>query len=312
MTRYLINRAALMVFTIWGVVTITFVIGFLIPANPARTIAGVHATAARVAQIAHLYGFDQPFYLRYLHFLWNLLHLNVGMSYHYHESAMLIVLQRLPATLYLGVFAVLTELIIGFPLGVYLAYKRDTWVDSVLSAMFVGGASMPTYWFGIILIYVVAYKANLLPIGGFNGYGPAGWSSLVLPALTYGITGAAYYARILRSTLSDVLEQDYVRTAHAKGLQRFRITRKHVIRAGLLPFVTQLGMDIAYTLSGLIILEQVFDWPGIGNLVVTGIDYVDVPIIIATTIVTATLVVVLNFLVDLSYMWLDPRLRHDH
>ncbi|MCL6454286.1 MAG: ABC transporter permease [Alicyclobacillus sp.] len=306
MTRYIVKRVLLMLLTIWGVVTITFVVGFLMPANPARTIAGVHATAATVEQISKLYGFDKPLSVRYLRFLWNLVHLNVGMSYHYHTSAMRIVLSRLPATLYLGVFAVLTELIIGFPVGVYMAHKKDTWIDTFLSSGLVGGAAMPTYWFGIILIYVVAFKAGLLPIGGDNG-----WTSLVLPALTYGITGAAYYARILRSSLADILQQDYVRTAHAKGLRRFLITRKHVIRAGLLPFMTQLGMDMAYTLSGLIILEQVFDWPGVGNLVVSGIQYIDVPIILATTIVTATLVVVLNFLVDISYMWLDPRLRHN-
>ncbi|QSO51402.1 ABC transporter permease [Alicyclobacillus curvatus] len=309
MTSYVIKRLGLMLFTIWGVVTITFIVGFLMPANPARTIAGVHATAQTVAEISKLYGFNQPFYVQYGRFLWNLLHFNVGMSYHYHQSAIHMVFTRLPATLFLGVAAVLVELIIGIPLGIYMAYKRDSWLDTLFSSVLIGGSSLPTYWFGIILIYVIAFRANLLPIGGFNGYGPAGWPSLVLPALTYGITGAAYYARILRSTLSDVLEHDYVRTAHAKGLQKAKVGMRHVIRTGLLPFVTQLGMDLANTLSGLIILEQVFDWPGVGSLVVGGIDYVDVPIIIATTVITATLVVVLNFLVDLSYFWLDPRLR---
>ena len=310
MTHFIAKRLALMLLTVWGVITITFVVGFMMPANPARTIAGMHATPETVAAISRLYGFNQPLYMQYGHFLWNLLHFNVGMSYHFHESAMQMVMTRLPATMYLGLVAVVVELIIGIPLGIFMAYRKDSWLDTVFSSTLIGGASMPTYWFGVILIYVVAYRANLLPIGGFDGYGPAGWSSLVLPALTYGVTGAAYYARILRSTLSEVLEQDYVRTARAKGLKGASVAWRHVIRNGLLPFVTQLGMDLANTMSGLIILEQVFDWPGVGSLVAGGIDYVDVPIIIATTIVTAVLVVVLNFLVDLCYLWLDPRLRH--
>jgi peptide/nickel transport system permease protein len=310
MTRYIAQRLAWMVVTVWGVLTITWVIGFVVPSDPARIIAGVHATPETVAAVARLYGFNQPFYVQYVRFLWDVLHLNVGTSYHFHTSALPLVLGRLGATAELGVFAVLAELLIGVPLGIIAAQRRDTRLDMVISGSLVAGSSMPTYWFGILLIYVVAFKAGILPVGGFGGYGPGGWSYLVLPALTYGITGAAYYGRLLRASLIEVAVQDHVRTARAKGLPARSVLWRHVVRNGLLPLVTQLGIDLANTLSGLIILETVFDWPGVGSLVVQAIDYVDVPLILAATLLASVLVVVLNFVVDLVYLALDPRISY--
>lgn len=310
MTRYIVQRLIWMVVTVWGVLTITFVVGFLVPSDPARIIAGVHATPQTVAAIARLYGLNQPLYEQYARFLWDVVHLNVGNSYHFHAPALPLVFQRFGATAELGVAAVLAELLIGIPLGILTASRRDSMVDVVVSGSLIAASSMPTYWFGILLIYVVAFKANLLPVGGFGGYGPSGWVYLILPALTYGITGAAYYGRLLRASLIEVMSQDHVRTAHAKGLSARGVLARHVVRNGLMPLVTQLGIDLANTLGGLIVLETVFDWPGVGSLVVQAISYVDVPLILAATLLSAVAVVVLNFVVDLVYLLLDPRISY--
>lgn len=310
MLQFLVKRVLWMFVTVLGVLTITFVIAFLAPSDPARVIAGAHASAQTVQAINQLYGFDQPFYVQYLRFIVHVLEFNVGPSYRFHLPAMQMVLGRLPATLFLGFFAVLAELLIGIPIGIYTAIRRDSFLAGLLNASVVAGVALPSFWFGVILIYVVAFKLSWLPLGGFGGFGISGLPYVVLPALTYGVTGAAYYARILRATLLEVLHGDHVRTAHAKGLSRRQVFSRHVLRNALIPLVTQLGMDLAMTLSGLVILEQVFGWPGIGNLVVQAITYLDVPIIMAATIVASLLVVVLNLVVDLLYLWLDPRITY--
>jgi peptide/nickel transport system permease protein len=307
---YLIRRIVWLFITVIGVLAVTFVVGFLAPADPARVIAGPHATLATLRAVDRLYGFDQPFYVQFGRFLWNVLHGNVGLSYHFHQPAMGLVLARLPATLFLGLFAVAAELVIGVPVGILSALRRDSFLERLLSSALIAGVSLPTFWFGILLIYVFAFKLQLLPLGGFGGFGPAGLAYVVLPALTYGLTGAAYYARILRSTLLENLGQDHVRTARAKGLAARTVFLRHVLRNALIPFVTQLGMDLAMALGGLVILEQVFDWPGIGSLVVQAVQYLDVPVILAATVVAALLVVVLNLVVDLSYLVLDPRITY--
>lgn len=311
MLQYLVKRILWMFVTVLGVITVTFVIAFLAPSDPARVIAGAHASAVTIQEINHLYGFDQPFYIQYVRFIVHVLQFNVGPSYRFHLPAMQMVLGRLPATLFLGVFAVIAELLIGIPIGIYTALRRDSFLAGFLNASVIAGVSLPTFWFGIILIYVFAFRLPLLPLGGFGGFGPGGLPYIVLPALTYGITGAAYYARILRATLLEVRLSDHVRTASAKGLSPGRVFLRHILRNALIPLVTQLGMDLAMTLSGLVILEQVFGWPGIGNLVVQAIQYLDVPIIMATTIVASLLVVVLNLVVDVAYLWLDPRITYD-
>lgn len=310
MLQYLLKRIAWMLVTVLGVLTVTFVIAFLAPSDPARVIAGAHASATTIRQINHIYGFDQPFYVQYVRFIVNVLHFNVGPSYRFHLPAMQMVMGRLPATLYLGLFAILAELVIGIPVGIYTAVKKDSFLAGLLNASVIAGVSLPSFWFGIILIYVLAFKLPILPLGGFGGFGLGGLPYVILPALTYGITGAAYYSRILRATLLEVMHSDHVRTASAKGLSPQGVFSRHVLRNALIPLVTQLGMDLAMTLSGLVILEQVFGWPGIGNLVVQAITYLDVPIIMATTIIASLLVVVLNLVVDLLYLWLDPRITY--
>jgi peptide/nickel transport system permease protein len=310
MAGYIVKRLLWAAVTVLGVLAVTFVIGFLAPSDPARIIAGAHASPATIRAINRLYGFNLPFYVQFVRFLVHVVQGNVGISYHFHQSAMALVLQRLPATLFLGVFAVAAELVIGIPVGIYSALRRDTLIERVLSSSLIAGVSLPTFWFGVLLIYVFAFRLQWFPLGGFGGFGPSGLDYVVLPALTYGITGAAYYARILRATLIENLAQDYVRTAHAKGLSASRVFVRHVWRNALIPFVTQLGMDLAMVLGGLVILEQVFDWPGIGSLVVQAIQYLDVPVILATTVVGAILVVVLNLVVDLLYVVLDPRITY--
>lgn len=305
MTNYIIRRLLWVVVSVLGVITITFAIAYLVPANPARLIAGPHASAQTVADVAKLYGLNQPVPIQYLDYLGRLFQGNLGMSYANGTPVTQLLASYWMPTAYLAIAAIIAELLIGIPMGILMAIKQGTWLEVVLNVLALLGYSLPTFWIGLVLLYFLAFKLSLFPLGGYGGL-----QYVILPALSVGIAGSAVYARLLRGSIVDLVKQDFVRTAHSKGVSRAGILFKHVIRNALIPFVTQMGMDFSFLLGGLVVTESVFAWPGLGSLTVQSISNLDIPTIMGITLLTSSLVIIFNLIVDVSYAFLDPRISY--
>jgi ABC-type dipeptide/oligopeptide/nickel transport system permease component len=301
---YLLRRVGWMLVAVFFVNAITYFVAFGIPPDPARMIAGQHATAATVAAVARALHLNLPIWQRFGLYLWGLLHGNLGYSYVYNRPVLAMIQQAAPVTAALAVAAIVAELVIGVPVGIIAASRRGSALDGALMVASLVGISMPTYWLGVLLILFLGYMLGLFPLSGYSLAG------LVLPALAVGITGAAFYARLLRATMLDVMSLDYVRTARAKGLGERGVLLRHVVRNALIPFVTQIGIDFSGLLGGLIVTEVVFGIPGLGLLANQAVGNLDPTVIVGETTYTATAVVVVNLLVDVVYAFLDPRISY--
>jgi peptide/nickel transport system permease protein len=292
-----------MALTIVGVSIVTFAFIYLIPADPARALAGPHASASTIASIRHQLGLDRPIVVQYANYAWRALHGDFGYSFQSHQPVLEAIAARLPATATLAVAGIICELLIGLPVGLLAALRRGGWFDHISSVVLIAGVALPPFWIGLLLLYVFAY---LIPIFPLSGEGP---NALVLPAITLGIAGAAYYARLLRDSVSRILHEDYVRTARAKGCSTRRVIVRHVLRNAILAVVTMVGMDLGYFLGGVVLVEAVFGWPGIGLQAYQAVSYLDIPMIDGTVFVAAGAVVVANFLVDISYLVINPQVE---
>ncbi len=304
MLQYIARRLLWALLAVLGISAITYVIAFGIPSNPAKMIAGQHATAATVHAVymqMHLY---LPLWERFLLFLWGMLHGNFGYSYVYHRPVLDMVAAAAPATMMLALAAITAELLIGIPVGIVSAARKGRLADSVLTILTLVGISMPTYWVGMMLLLGFSFKLGWFPMNGYSALG------VVLPALSVGITGSAYYARILRSTMLEVMHLDYVRTARAKGLGEWRVLLHHTVRNALIPVVTMLGLDFSSLLGGLIVSEVIFGWPGLGLLANQAIGSLDEAVIEGVTLYAAIAVVIVNLAVDVVYAFLDPRITY--
>jgi len=301
---YAIRRLLWGVLVLWGVSLITFVVAFAVPADPARLIAGIHASRAALLNIRHAYGLDQPLPIQYLHYLQHLVHGDLGRAFSLSEDVLPAILDRLPATAVLAGAGLLFELAIGLPIGVLAGVRAHGLPDRLGLLFTLIGFSMPPFVLGNLLLFVFAFHWSVFPLGGAEGP-----TSLVLPALTLGLGGAAWYSRLLRGTLLDVLRTDYIRTARAKGLSWRRVIVKHALRNAVGPVITQIGLDLGYFLGGVVVVESVFAWPGVGKLAFDAISSDDVNLIMGTVLVGAVFVVLANLLVDLGQAWLDPRIR---
>jgi len=302
---FLVRRLLLMVLILFGVSLITFSLAYLIPGDPAREMAGPRASLAVVQQIRHDLGLDEPVPMQYLHYLGRLAHGDLGTSWMFTRPVGRAILERLPATLQLAVAATILELLIGIPVGLGAALYHGRWQDRALMIPTLLGVCAPSFWVGLLLLYSLAFQLPIFPLGGYGT--PA---HLVLPALTVAFIGAPWYARMLRSSMLDVLGMDYVRTARAKGLRRPTVIRRHVLRNALAPIMTMAGMDFGRRLGGLLVVETVFGWPGVGTLLLTAINELDVPVIMGTVLVAAAFTISVNLIVDLLYATLDPRVRY--
>ncbi len=301
---YIIRRIFWTIVTIWAILTVTYFIAYLVPSDPARLIAGQHASAATLASIRRALGLNRPLWYRYLTFANQFIHGNLGYDYIMRRTVSGQVLQAAPLTFYLALVAVCFELIIGIPIGIVAAVKRYSFVDNLLRFISILGISMPTYWVGSMLLLLIGFKLGWLPLGGVS---PAG---VILPALSVGITGSAFYARILRSATLETMRMDYVRTARAKGAKESLILFKHTIRNSLIPVVTYLGLDLGALLGGLIVTEYIFNWSGLGFLLNQAIGQDDGSLIMGVTLFSASGIVIMNFVVDLAYAFLDPRVSY--
>jgi peptide/nickel transport system permease protein len=296
-----------MVVVLFFVSLITFLLAFAVPGDPAKSIAGTHATPEVLQRIRENLGLDLPIWRQYGLYLWHLVHGNMGFSYETQLPVATAILQRFPATLMVAMFGIFFELLIGIPIGMTSALKQYGIRDrtfTVLSLLFL---SMPAFFLGMILMYLFAFKWPIFPLGGLDQgvvYGA------ILPGLTIGLTGAAWYSRLLRSSMLDILGADYVKAARAKGLPERTVVWRHIMRNAWSPIVTLLGMDIGWFLGGVLIVEYVFGIPGIGQQAFQAIQTQDLPLIMGTVLFAALLVTVSNFVVDLAYTWLDPRVKY--
>jgi peptide/nickel transport system permease protein len=303
MFLYVVRRIVFGVFVLIGTSLITFAIAFLVPADPAVAMAGAKGDPQTLAMIRSQLGLDQPIYVQYLRYLGRAARGDLGRSYIRRESVTRLILERFPATLILALSAMALALILAIPMGMLSAAYRERAPDNLLLVLSLGLISVPVFWLGTLLLIGAAFFLPSFPLGGYSGS-----KSLLLPALTLALGLAGYYARILHTNLNEAMQQEYVRTARSKGLSRLRAMLKHAMANAILPLVTLAGLDLAGLLSGVVLTETVFDWPGIGRLAFDAIFNLDIPLIMGTVLFAAFLIVVANLVIDLLYVWLDPRI----
>jgi|YNPNPStandDraft_1061719.scaffolds.fasta_scaffold16784_3 ABC-type dipeptide/oligopeptide/nickel transport system permease component len=304
MGKFILRRLVLSLPVLIGISLITFVLIYYLPADPARMYAGPNASVETVARIREQLGLNDPLWKQYFRYVGRALQGDLGFSYDLQMPVLQAILARFPYTLQLIFGGILVELLIGVPVGILSAVRQYSWWDRAGMVIALLGVSTPPFWLGLLLLFWFSFKLPIFPLGGVGT--PA---HLVLPALTAGLGGAAWYARMARSSTLDVLTADYVRTARAKGLTDRGVLLRHVLPNALNPIVTMAGMDIPWFVGGVVLVEQVFAWPGIGRMAVEAIIEVDIPLIMGTVIFTAVLVVISSILIDLVQGIIDPRIR---
>jgi len=309
--RYVIGRVGAAIPVIFLVTLIAFFIMQLVPGDPASVIAGSNATQEEVELVRQQLGLDQPVLHRLLAWYAALLHGDLGQSILLQRSVASAILERLPVTLSLTAYALVLTVVFGVAAGVLAAVNRGSWVDQLCMAGALLGVSLPNFWLGLILIFWLAAGLGWFPTGGYVPFStdPAGWlRALTLPAFALALLQMGLLARITRSSMLEVLNQEYVRTAKAKGLPPLVVVGKHALRNVVVPVVTVIGIITSHMVSGSVVIETVFSLPGLGRLIIQGILRRDYPVIQGGLLVTATAFVVINLLVDLLYSRLDPRI----
>jgi peptide/nickel transport system permease protein len=304
MLAYLARRIVFGAAVLIGTSILTFIIAFVVPADPAVALAGAKADPQTLASIRREMGLDRPLYIQYARYFDRAIHGDLGRSYIRRENVTSLIAQRFPATALLTATAMALSLLLGIAMGAFAAAYRGRAIDNTLLVVSLGFVSLPVFWLGTMLLVGAAFTLRSFPLGGYSGA-----VSLILPAITLALGSAGYYSRVLHTSLCEAFDQDYVRTARGKGLSPTRVMIKHAMANALLPLITLAGLDLAGLLSGAVLTETVFNWPGVGRLASEAIFNLDIPVIMGTVLFSAFLIVVLNLIVDLLYAWLDPRIR---
>jgi peptide/nickel transport system permease protein len=304
MLTYLAQRLAGAVLVVFGVITIVFLLIHLIPGDPVEVMLGEAASATDRAALRAAMGLDQPVMVQFAHYLHGLLRFDLGTSLQSHRPVIDLLLERLPSTLLLAGVALVFTLVMALPLGVLAAVRRGSPWDGGAMAFSMLGVSLPNFWLGPLLILVFSLWLGWFPVSGSGGAG-----AVVLPAVTLGTGLAAVLSRMVRSSLLEVLGEDFIRTARAKGLPPHRVILHHGLRNALLPVITLLGLQLGALLAGAVITETVFSWPGIGLLTIEAIQSRDYPVVQACVLLISLGYVLANLLTDLAYAWADPRIR---
>ena len=308
--KFVARRLLLAVPVFVGVTLVTFILMQIVPGDPVALLmeekaAAIDPAAARV--IRAKWGLDDPAPVQYLKYLRNALRGDLGISYRTDRDVLVSILERVPATAKLAGAALLIAIVIGVAMGVVAALRQNSLLDTASIMLATMGVSIPNFWLGLLLIYLLAVNLRWLPP---SGYGPA-YPYLLMPAITLGTGLSAVIARLTRSSMLEVNRQDYVRTARAKGLAERRVVIGHALRNAAIPIVTVVGVQLSGLLSGAVITERVFSWPGVGRLLVDSIFVRDLPMAQGCVLFIATIFIGLNLLVDLSYAWLDPRIKYE-
>ncbi|NOX44029.1 MAG: ABC transporter permease [Gammaproteobacteria bacterium] len=304
MLKILVSRLLSTLVVVFGVACIVFLLIHLVPGDPVEVMLGESAQQADREALRSALGLDLPIHTQLLNYFNGLLHFDLGVSLHSKRPISEELLERIPATVELAVASLLIAIMIAFPLGVIAAVRKSTIWDSSAMTISLLGVSIPNFVMGPVLILIFAVQLGWFPVSGREGF-----ASLILPAITLGTALAAILSRMVRSTLLEVLNEDFVRTARAKGLSETTVIWKHALKNAMLPIITLLGLQLGVLLAGSIITEIVFSWPGIGQLTIESIKRRDYPVVQACVLLISLTYVVVNMLTDLAYSWLDPRIR---
>jgi len=303
-TTYLIRRLLGAAGVIWGVATITFVMIFLMPGDAARMYAGPRAPEETVERIREMWGLNDSLPVQYFRYLGRAVQGDLGNSTRDKRPVLQAVVDRLPATIELALAGLFVELAVGAPLGIVAALRPGSWIDQFATTLALIGISIPQFALGLVALYLFGFVIPIFPLGGYGTV-----MHLILPAIVLGIGGTAFYSRVLRNSILEVANEDYVRTAWAKGLSPQTVLLRHIMRNALMPVVTLAALDLALLLGGVVVIEAVFGWPGIGLQAWTAIRNQDTPMIMGTVLFASIAVVFLNLFVDVLYIALDPRVR---
>jgi peptide/nickel transport system permease protein len=334
MRKYIVKRLLLAVPTLIGVSILVFLMIHLIPGDPAETMLFPKGTEEEIAALRHKLGLDKPLHIQYISWMLNALHFDFGNSVQTGDAVVREIIHRFPATIELTVAAILIAVLIGIPLGVISAQKKNSFVDYFCISISLFGVSIPIFWLGLMLIYVFSVSIGIFPVSGRITMGSSipgitgfytidslltgnlkmfidALKHLILPAVSLSSVSLALIVRITRSSMLDVLMQDYIRTAKAKGIPYKKIIFKHALKNALIPVITVVGLQLGRLLGGAILTETVFSWPGIGTLVVSAIVNRDYPIVQGVVFIVTVLFIPVNLLVDILYAYIDPRIRYD-
>jgi peptide/nickel transport system permease protein len=326
MMSYILKRLLQFIPVLFGISVLVFLLLHLIPGNPALTLLGQDATPKEIARLNGLLGLNKPLYVQFGVFLENLVHGNLGMSIFQKTPVSTLIVDHLPATIELTIVSMIISIVISIPLGIISAVKQFSWLDYVSMFFAQLGVSMPVFWMGILLIIGFSVNLNVLPSFGrgeplLEAIGQTIQSGnlfylidslkhLILPAFTLGVMSAAMITRMVRSAMLEVLNEDYIRTAEAKGVKVMFVILKHAFRNALIPVITIVGLQFGNLLGGAIVTETVFGWPGVGQLIVTAISQRDFPVIQGVVFVIAFLFALINLFVDLLYAVINPKIQH--
>ncbi|MGE3724775.1 MAG: ABC transporter permease [Candidatus Sericytochromatia bacterium] len=312
MLEYILKRLLLIPITLLGIFTITFALLYIVPGDPVSTIMGEKGDAKTKAAIRAQLNLDKPLYVQYTSYLGNVVKGDLGQSFITKKKVTESILEAFPLTFNLALLSVIIMTVIGIPVGIISSIKQKSVLDRILMVAAIGGVSAPGFWVGLIALLLFVHTFHIFPLNTIEvtslGW-PAYLSYLILPASVLGVRGVAIVARLTRSTLLEVVRQDYIRMARAKGLSERVVIFKHALRNAMIPVITYVGMDLAFLMGGAVVTETVFAWPGLGRLAVQALRQKDIPVVLGTVLFTSALIVVANLLTDLSYAAVDPRVK---
>lgn len=313
MTKYIIRRLILIIPALIGVTILTSSLIYLSPGDPARLMLGPQARTEAIVQLREEMGLDRPFYLRYFGWMSKVFRGNLGRSLQRNEDVGDMILNRVPATLQLAFSALFVALVIAIPTGVFSGLHPNSVFDNIARLFAVFWISMPSFWLGLVLLLLFSLHLNWLPISGQGGpiWTGTGMLHLILPAFALGARRVAILTRLIRSRMLEILQEDYIRTARSKGLSERIVVYRHAFRNVLIPVITVLGLQIPWLFSGSVIIEKVFAWPGMGRMLVDAVFKRDYPVVQGSILVFAIVVMALNLAVDLTYAYIDPRIKYD-
>lgn len=313
MRKYVLKRILLMLLLLLGMTFIVFSSLYIAPGDPAAMVAGVSASEEDIERVRVALGLDKSFVVQYLTYLKNLVTLDLGTSYTSRQPIVDEIAVRLPFTINLACSSMILSIILGIPLGIISALKKDKLADNIITTGALVGISIPNFLFGVLLMYVFSVKLKVLPSGGMTHYfwTPTGFKQAILPSIALASNSVATFIRVGRSSMLDVLQSDYIRTAKSKGLKQRVIVVIHALRNALIPILTQLGTTFGSLLGGAMITEKVFVINGIGTYMIDGITKRNYPVVQSTVLIVAAMFIIINLIVDLVYSAVDPRIRYE-
>lgn len=307
MHKYVLKRILLLIPVLLGVSLLVFAIMSLTPGDPAQLILGENAPKEAVLKLREEMGLNDPFFIQYLRFVKNAILGDFGRSYTTGREVFGEIFARFPNTFILAILGIIISVCIGIPIGIISATRQYSFLDSFSMIIALLGVSMPVFWLGLMLILMFSVKLGWLPSGGFDGF-----KSIILPAVTLGVGSAAIITRMTRSSMLEVIRQDYIRTARAKGVAEKVVINKHALKNALIPIITVVGLQFGNLLGGAVLTESVYSWPGVGRLMVDAIRQKDTPTVLAAVVFLAAAFSVVNLLVDILYAYVDPRIKSQY